>query len=512
MNKPGEPGRIAPAKDVHVFLAAHTNVGKTALLRTLLGKDVGVVEDAPDVTTETAAHELVADTDGSALLLWDSPGFGDSFRLVHRLRLRHKWQAWLAREVWDRHRNPALWRAQRLALDLRERADVVLYPVNLLERPIDAVYVAPELEVLAWVGKPVLVILNQGGALLNTVDGAARVAEWRSALAVHEVVRSAIDLDAFTRCWLQELTLFEEIGRLLPEVSCQRYQRFAGRLTTAHLDRLEASVAAIADSLVQIASDRVELDSSWFGGVTDAVDMVRDKLPWGKSDERRPSELAMESLAQRYAERTKALADRLVAIYRLDGVNAAEVLRVATEQLRVDAPVNGSTSSLLGGVVSGVLTGLTADLMSGGLSLGTGALIGGVLGALGGAALAEGYNVLRSKGKKVIRWSPSSLAEALDKSVLLYLSVAHFGRGQGSWRKKDAPAHWAPVVEAVLGRYRERIHQLWGGGDRQADVQLEQAEHALLVGNVLREVLMGLYPESSGVLAPEQAGAMRERK
>jgi len=162
--------------------------------------------------------------------------------------------------------------------------------------------------------------------------------------------------------------------------------------------------------------------------------------------------------------------------------------------------LNTPTSSLVGGVVSGVLTGLTADLMLGGLTLGTGALVGGVLGALGGAAIAEGYNVLRSKGKKVIRWSPQSIVEALDNSVLLYLSVAHFGRGQGAWRKKEAPTHWSTAVDQVLKCYQDRLNQLWGAGDRQVNAPQERAEHSLLVGNVLRDVLKHLYPKEGGVL------------
>lgn len=504
MDRPEQPGSDAEANaaadSIHIFLAAHTNVGKTALLRTLIGRDVGVVEDAPDVTTVTTSHELVADAGGSALLLWDSPGFSDSFRLAKRLRIRYRWLAWAVRELWDRHRNPPLWRGQRLAHDLRARADLVLYSVSLLDRPVDAVYVAPELEVLGWVGKPVLVILNQGGALVENGHGAARVNEWRSALAAHPVVRSAIDLDGFTRCWLQELTLFEQIGRWLPESSQQRYRGFARQMGQAYVDRFEASASAIADSLIQTAADKVEQETGWFTGVTDAVDRMRDKLHWGKSDERRPSELAMEGLAERVATRTKELADRLLAINRLEGVNAAEVIGVVATQLRVDAPVDASTSSLIGGVISGVLTGLTADLMAGGLTLGTGALAGGVLGALGGAALAKGYNVIKSKGKKVIRWSPSSLAEALGKSVLLYLGVAHFGRGQGVWRKKEAPSHWAPVVEAVLHHHREHLNRLWSAEDLHSP-QL-RAEHAVLIGQVLKDVLMRLYPETRTVLPP----------
>ena len=46
---------------IGIFLVAHTNVGKTTLIRTLLGKDVGEIEDAPDVTRATAAYDLVVD-------------------------------------------------------------------------------------------------------------------------------------------------------------------------------------------------------------------------------------------------------------------------------------------------------------------------------------------------------------------------------------------------------------------------------------------------------------------
>ena len=113
-----------------IFLVAHTNVGKTTLIRTLLGKDVGEIEDAPDVTKAVTSYDLVVDRTAGALRLWDTPGFGDSFRLARRFRQRHRWVAWAIRECWDRAFNQKLWRGQRLVLDLRTRASVILYPVS----------------------------------------------------------------------------------------------------------------------------------------------------------------------------------------------------------------------------------------------------------------------------------------------------------------------------------------------------------------------------------------------
>ena len=94
-------GTPLPAS-IHIFVVSHTNVGKTALVRTLLGKDVGEVEDAPDVTQTVTPYELVADEAVGSLHLWDTPGFGDSFRLAGRLRRKNRALAWLVREAWDR--------------------------------------------------------------------------------------------------------------------------------------------------------------------------------------------------------------------------------------------------------------------------------------------------------------------------------------------------------------------------------------------------------------------------
>jgi len=155
-----------PAGPVTVQLAliSHTNAGKTTLARTLLGRDVGEVRDAPHVTEIAQVHGLLASSEGDVLQLWDTPGFGDSARLVARLRHADNPIGWILREVWDRHRDRPLWCSQQAVRAARESADVVLYLANAAEDPRDAGYVAPEMQVLRWIGKPVIVLLNQVGA------------------------------------------------------------------------------------------------------------------------------------------------------------------------------------------------------------------------------------------------------------------------------------------------------------------------------------------------------------
>ena len=66
---------------VNLSLISHTNAGKTTLARTLLGRDIGEVRDAAHVTDLASGHVLVQSGEDT-LMLWDTPGFGDTARLL----------------------------------------------------------------------------------------------------------------------------------------------------------------------------------------------------------------------------------------------------------------------------------------------------------------------------------------------------------------------------------------------------------------------------------------------
>ena len=148
---------------VSLSLVSHTNVGKTTLARTLLGRDVGEVRDAPHVTEFAEVHTMLESAQGDRLQLWDTPGFGDSVRLMRRLRQAENPIGWFISEVWDRWRDRPFWAAQQALKNVRDEADVLLYLLSAAETPEAAGYVAPEMELLAWTGKPVVVLLNQLG-------------------------------------------------------------------------------------------------------------------------------------------------------------------------------------------------------------------------------------------------------------------------------------------------------------------------------------------------------------
>ena len=114
-------------------------------------------------------------------------------------------------ETWDRWRDRPLWASQQALRNVRDEADVMLYLVDASQSPEAAAYVVPEMEVLGWVGKPVVVLLNQLGApSIGSDDDEAR---WRRHLAGFAIVRAVLPLDAFARCWVQELTLLRRRRR-----------------------------------------------------------------------------------------------------------------------------------------------------------------------------------------------------------------------------------------------------------------------------------------------------------
>jgi hypothetical protein len=245
---------------VELALVSHTNSGKTTLARTLLGRDVGEVRDAPHVTELAEPYLLLETASGDALRLWDTPGFGDSARLVQRLRMSGNPIGWLLREVWDRHRDRPFWCSQQAVRAARSTSDVVLYLVNASEQPRDAGYVASEIQVLRWIDKPVLVLLNQVGPPRPHADDAAEQERWRSHIAGLGLACDVLTLDAFARCWVQEGTLLAAVSTRLAPEKREGFARMQSEWTARNVERFETCMQALAEQIATAAHDSETID------------------------------------------------------------------------------------------------------------------------------------------------------------------------------------------------------------------------------------------------------------
>jgi Domain of unknown function (DUF3482)/50S ribosome-binding GTPase len=491
---------IDRAGAISLSLISHTNAGKTTLARTLLGRDVGEVRDAPHVTLEATPFPLVQTAEGDLLTLWDTPGFGDSVRLVHRLRQTGSPIGWFLSQVWDRYRDEPFWLTQLAVRNVAEQADVVLYLVNAAEEPADAGYLAPELEVLEWVGKPVLVLLNQTGRPRERAAEAEDEARWRSALADASNVREVLTLDAFARCWVQEFALFAAIDRVLPDASAPAFARLSRAWRDRRMIQFEAAMTALAAPIAQAACDRTILPAE------PLATRLGGSIGLPNAGRTQAQALAVREMGDRLDAGLRSSTERLIAIHQLEGRAAAEVLQRVASDVHVDAPMDEGRTAVVSGVASGALAGLGADLAAGGLTFGAGMVVGAILGALGGAGVAHGVNVVRGKTESSVRWQEEFLDGLVTSSLLRYLAIAHYGRGRGEWKESEYPPFWRQLVVDAVVANQAQLAAVWAR--RSSDEGCERLEGSLR--KTLSDMALGLLEELyPGALATGRQDAFR---
>ncbi len=492
----------APAPErVALSLISHTNAGKTTLARTLLQRDVGEVRDAPHVTEFAEDHLLLCTAEADELRLWDTPGFGDTVQLVQRLKRDGTPLGWFLTQVWDRWRNRSFWANQQALRHVREHSDVVLYLVNAAESPEAAAYVVPEMQLLAWLGKPVIVLLNQLGAQRSPQEEAADVERWSRHLQGWPQVARVLPLDAFARCWVQELTLLRAVHEVLPPQRQAAMDRLQQAWLAARLQTFDAAMQSLAHTLARVATARVPLDGG--AGFSDAVRQLTARLGRRLNGQTEPDDAnsaAQRTLVALLDEEVRNGTAELLSLHGLSGQAQAEILERVAQQVQVSGRLDESRAAVLGGVLSGALVGLKADIATGGLTMGGGLLAGGLLGALGAAGLARGINVMRGGGPAWVGWSAEAMLPIVQAALLRYLAVAHFGRGRGQWAQGEAPLHWRAEVDEQLDLVQGRLKAVWASRAGVLSAPGEAERLALALLPVLRESALGLlarlYPHA----------------
>ncbi|MPZ47341.1 MAG: DUF3482 domain-containing protein [Betaproteobacteria bacterium] len=490
---------------IELGLVSHTNAGKTTLARTLLGREIGEVRDAPHVTELAQAHTLLETPGGDVLRLWDTPGFGDSARLVTRLRAADNPIGWLMREVWDRYRNRPLWCSQQAVRTVRESADVVLYLVNAAEDPGDAGYVAPEMQILTWIGKPVIVLLNQVGPPRPATDERAELDRWRSAVSTFPVVHEVLALDAFARCWVQEGVLLRLLGSFLPAQKQPAMRRLVALWQARNIDRFQQSMGVLAQQLLAAAHDRQTVAQSM---PEERSRRVLSALGLGARAGDQAREGAMAELAERLDRHIRTSTDRLIALHGLEGEAASMVLERLETHYSMTEPMSAGKAAAAGGIASGALAGLLADLAAGGITLGAGIVAGTLVGALGGVGVARGHNLVRGADKGSVAWSPSFLDGLVRSALLRYLAVAHFGRGRGAYAEAEAPAFWKDEVAQAVDERQQAFEALWENARGSDDAAQAEADLQSLLADAAIQLLERLYP--GAVPATEDSNTIRQ--
>lgn len=485
---------------LQLCLISHTNAGKTTLARTLIGADIGVVRDAAHVTETSDSHMLLRTQAGDELLLWDTPGFGDSARLGKRLAMSGNPMGWFLSEVWDRLRDRPFWLSQRALLTARDNADVILYLVNAAESPEDAGYLEPEMQILQWLGKPVIVLLNQMGPPAAPQQEHQEQTRWHGFFAGAGFTCTVIPLDAFARCWVHEQVLFDAVGKVIAPPKRAGYQRLMAAWDARNQDRYRRSMAALALELSADARDAEPLAGA--GGT------VTGRLRTLAGSKRQAEEQASSAIELRAAVRAQQSTETLLELHGLSGKVAAALHERLATRYTIKSPLGVRQAGVVGALLSGAATGAYADALTGGLTLGAGAVLGALAGAAGFAGAAWSVNKVKGAETSTVYLSDAALFDATTTALLRYLAVAHFGRGRGLYQDSEAPMFWQDQVRQTLQLHQQELALTWTRLRRRVEPPAS-AEHALagLLARATRDILAVLYPQTPSTLAPRPDAA-----
>ncbi|MBS0153832.1 MAG: GTPase domain-containing protein [Nitrospira sp.] len=479
---------------IALSLISHTNIGKTTLARTLLRKDIGLVADRAHVTLENQKYTVLETDAGESLQLWDTPGFPNCQKILSRLQGAKNPIVRILTEVWDRFRDRPSWCAQQAVLNVQQEADIVLYLVNAAEEPSMAGYIAPELQLLEWIEKPVVVLLNQTGRPRDRDEQQRLEQSWKDYFARYGFVKGVHSLDAFSRCWVQEGMLFETIQSLLPSRDRSLMNRLFTAWQNANLAVFHASMEQWTMLVSHAARSRVmtRADGS-------PMDVQKQQAVDG----------LLKDLVNEVGVTTKAV----IALHGLEG-DAIGVIQARMEHVEVqrgsqgrgDATLSGTAIGGIGGALtSGAYAGLHLDAATGGVSMGlftvAGAVVGGVLGFFGGEAWADRQAV---RTPTPVTWSNEYLNVLVQDVIVRYLAIAHFGRGQGEYvMDPENPRFWVEKVNTLVSKHHTTLHEEWKrlrGQEPLSKTEEKPATLAALLTSITLELLWNTYPASKRFL------------
>ena len=129
----------------------------------------------------------------------------------------------------------------------RDEADVVLYLVNASEDPAGAAYVPLEMEVLDWVGKPIVLLLNQIGPPGEAGDEDEQ--RWRTELASNPLVRGHADARRLRPLLGAGTDVARDDRAAARSREAAGVERLIAAWTTRNVERFHASMGVLAEQL-----------------------------------------------------------------------------------------------------------------------------------------------------------------------------------------------------------------------------------------------------------------------
>jgi hypothetical protein len=97
-----------------------------------------------------------------------------------------------------------------------------------------------------------------------------------------------------------------------------------------------------------------------------------------------------------------------------------------------------------------------------------------------------------------VRWNDDSIAQFFIDSILLYMAVAHFGRGRGEWCESEYPEHWRSELVRVLTSDAANLPKT-SNAELFDNYQQLETEFRQCASWATEQLLRSLYPDSKTI-------------
>ena len=447
---------------IQFALISHSDSGRAALSRILAGLDAG----------ERAENTLQ---------LWEPSGFDDTARLQKRLAVSGNPVGWFLREVVDRYRERPLWQSQQAMRAARDATDLSLYLLDAADDPQTASYLAAELKILAWLGKPVIVLLNRRTVSTSTAEADAQQSRWCEYLQPYPIVRATLALDSFARCWLHEQVFHDTVRKFLTAPKQTSYARLLEASQAAYFKRYAESMQLTANQLVAAVQDNERItpeETTLFKTALQAVGLM-------EADPAR-HDRAMNMLAERLNLSIVRTTVQLLLLHKHDRNAAASINARVRECFTLHAPVVNGQAGLLGGLICGaVAEALAANSLP---------LSAGLVDELTPDSAEWGFKTHGERSEPVMEYSDDFMRTLLVAGLLRYLAVSHFGCGY--FAEEEIPARWQEEVEAAIALHDSDVCAMWRALRQEPNRDKARFLAAETMTNISLHMLHSLYPDS----------------
>jgi hypothetical protein len=340
---------------------------------------------------------------------------------------------------------------------LRDEIDVVLHVTS------EDGDIAASRPLLAWLGKPVVTLVNGTAG-----DGALRDP-------------AALPFDAFARCWVQEHTLLDAISRRLPAAKATGFARIAKAWDERNALRLQRAMGVIAEHLLYAARQVEEVQ----GGALS----VKSLLPAERQAQSAARQSAVEAIVKRLDASAAETFARLRHLHGVDAATAQSLEQELVEKFRVQQPIDTPQAGMAG-AATGAAMGASVDLLAGGLTLGAATALGALVGGSAAYLAAAWKNRASPGGATLVQLSDEMMRAMTQAALLRYFAVTHCAGGsQARWNE-----HLAAAVEAR----RDLLAPYWMQARTQPNPSRLAQPLARELEGIVRPVLDRGYPRTGG--------------